>query len=77
MAHRPIPCKMAGVPMKARDAERLGVVPGYDLAALRNSQCEFRLWGSRRIAAWMPGAKPSWSEVGQDLVKTLGVTQSI
>ena len=37
MAHRPIPCRMAGVPMKAKDAERLGVVPGYDLAAWRNT----------------------------------------
>ena len=32
--------------MKAQDAERFGVVPGYDPAAWRNAQWEFRLWGS-------------------------------
>jgi hypothetical protein len=32
--------------MNAKEAERLCVVLGYDLAAWRNAQWEFRLWGS-------------------------------
>ena len=46
MAHRPIPCRMPACRFRPKDAGRLGVVLRYDLAAWRNAQWEFRLWGS-------------------------------